>query len=216
LRRKPTGCTEEHVMSTAVASPAKPTTQDQRILLEGVPWARYEQLSACFDDSRALRLTYIDGSLEIMSPVGPTHESRKETLGLLLDAYLGVMGLRFYRRGGFTLKVPDRAGGEPDASYCIGTDKPVPDLVIEVVDTSDALSKLPLYQSLGIAEVWLWRRDRLELHVLDQAEQSSQQSYRLSAASRLLPDLDTELLARHVRMPDQYDAVRAFRRAIGG
>jgi Uma2 family endonuclease len=204
-------------MSTAVALPAEPTaTRDQRILLEGVPWARYEQLAACFEDSRALRLTYIDGSLEIMSPVGPTHETRKETLGLLLDAYLGVMDLRFYRRGGFTLKVPSRAGGEPDASYCIGTDKPVPDLVIEVVDTSDALSKLPLYQSLGIPEVWLWRRERLELHVLDQAEQPSQCSYRLSAASRLLPDLDPELLARHVRMPDQYDAVRAFRRAIGG
>jgi Uma2 family endonuclease len=204
-------------MSTAVAPPAEPTTtQDQRILLEGVPWARYEQLSACFDDSRALRLTYIDGSLEIMSPVGPTHETRKKSLCYLLEAYLDAMGIRFYGRGGFTLTQPGRAGGEPDDSYCIGTDKPLPDLVIEVVDTSDALSKLPLYQSLGIAEVWLWRRDRLELHVLDQAEQSSQQSYRLSAASRLLPDLDTELLARHVRMPDQYDAVRAFRRAIGG
>ncbi|WP_058553705.1 Uma2 family endonuclease [Thiohalocapsa sp. ML1] len=204
-------------MSTAVAPPAEPTTtQDQRILLEGVPWARYEQLSACFEGSRALRLTYIDGSLEIMSPVGPTHANWKQTLCYLLQAFLDVNGIRFYGRGGFTLTQPGRAGGEPDASYCIGTDKPVPDLVIEVVDTSDALSKLPLYQSLGIAEVWLWRRERLELHVLDQAEQPSQCSYRLSAASRLLPDLDPDLLARHVRMPDQYDAVRAFRRAIGG
>jgi len=40
--------------------------------------------------------------------------------------------------------------------------------------------------------------------------------YRRSPASRLLPELDVDLLARHVRMPDQYDAVRAFRRAIAG
>jgi len=147
-------------MSTAVAPPAEPAiARAQRILLEGVPWARYEQLSGCFDDSRALRLTYIDGSLEIMSPVGPTHETRKKSLCYLLEAYLDAMGIRFYGRGGFTLTQPGRAGGEPDDSYCIGTDKPLPDLVIEVVDTSDALSKLPLYQSLGIAEVWLWRRD---------------------------------------------------------
>jgi Uma2 family endonuclease len=203
-------------MSTAVALPAEPTaTQDQRILLEGVPWARYEQLSACFEGSRALRLTYIDGSLEIMSPVGPTHENWKQTLCYLLEAFLDVNGIRFYGRGGFTLKQPGRAGGEPDASYCIGTDKPVPDLVIEVVDTSDALSKLPLYQALGIAEVWLWRRDRLEIHVLAQTAEPGPRGYRQDTASRLLPALDTELLARHVRMPDQYDAVRAFRRAIG-
>lgn len=203
-------------MSIAVARAADRPQQDQRILLEGVPWARYEQLSAWFEDSRALRLTYIDGSLEIMSPVGPTHENWKQTLCYLLEAFLDVNGIRFYGRGGFTLTQPGRAGGEPDASYCIGDDKPVPDLVIEVVDTSDALSKLPLYQSLGIAEVWLWRRDRLELHVLDPAENPDRRGYRLSTTSRLLPDLDPELLARHVGMPDQYDAVRAFRRAIGG
>ena len=203
-------------MSTAVATPADTRPEEQRILLEGIPWERYERLSACFEDSRALRLTYIDGSLEIMSPVGPNHENWKQTLCYLLETFLDVNGIRFYGRGGFTLKQPGRAGGEPDASYCIGTDKPVPDLVIEVVDTSDALSKLPLYQSLGIPEVWLWRRERLEIQVLSTADAATNAGYQPSARSGLLPDLDPELLARHVRLPDQYDAVRAFRRAIGG
>jgi Uma2 family endonuclease len=184
----------------------------QRILLEGVPWERYEQLSACFPDSRAPRITYVDGSLEIMSPVGPDHENWKETICYLLEAYLDIKTIRFYGRGAFTLTEPGRAGGEPDASFCIGTDKPVPDLVVEVVDTSDALSKLPLYGALNIPEVWLWRRGALEIHVLDQA----QGTYGRSPASRLLPELDVELLAKHVRMPDQYDAVRAFRQAIAG
>jgi Uma2 family endonuclease len=186
----------------------------QRILLEGVPWARYEQLSACFPNSRALRITYIDGSLEIMSPVGPRHENWKEAICLLLAAYFETKRIRFYSRGGFTLKEPERAGGEPDASYCIGTDKSVPDLVVEVVDTSDALSKLPLYAAVGVPEVWLWRRQQLEIHVLEDADAQSARAYRRSATSRLLPGLDVELLAAHVRMPDQYDAVRAFRGAI--
>jgi Uma2 family endonuclease len=186
----------------------------QRILLEGVPWARYEQLSACFPDSRAPRITYIDGSLEIMSPVGPTREHWKITICYLLEAYLGAKGIRFYGRGGFTLKDTGRAGGEPDASYCIGTDKPEPDLVVEVVDTSDALSKLPLYGALGIPEVWLWRREELEIYVLDKLDVQSDSGYRLSDRSGLLPELDVELLAAQVRTPDQYDAVRAFRQAI--
>ncbi|NBC12028.1 MAG: Uma2 family endonuclease, partial [Gammaproteobacteria bacterium] len=90
------------------------------------------------------------------------------------------------------------------------------DLVVEVVDTSDALSKLPLYGALGIPEVWLWRREQLEIYVLDQLDVQSDSGYRLSDRSGLLPELDVELLAAHVRMPDQYDAVRAFRRSIAG
>jgi Uma2 family endonuclease len=182
----------------------------QRILLEGVPWERYERLLACSPGSRSPRLTFVDGSLEIMSPVGPDHERWKATLCLLLEAYLDAQGIRFYSRGGFTLKQRGLAGGEPDASYCFGVDKSVPDLVVEVVDTSDPLSKLPLYRALGVAEVWLWRRAALEVQVLE----PSAGDYRPSAASRLLPGLNVQLLATHVRMPDQYDAVRAFRRAL--
>ncbi|WP_295392850.1 Uma2 family endonuclease [uncultured Thiodictyon sp.] len=195
-------------MPTVIAPPAVADHAAQRILLEGIPWQRFEQLSACFEDSRAVRLTYLDGSLEIMSPVGPEHETRKRSISYLLDAYLTTKGIRFYGRGGFTLKQPERAAGEPDESYCIGSDKPLPDLVIEVVITHEALSKLPLYQGLRIPEVWLWRNSDLEVHVLEP------DGYRRATRSRLLPDLDLALLAAHARMPDQYDAVQAFRRAI--
>jgi len=199
-------------MTTVIDPPdAKATagaSEEQRILLEGISWERFEQLSACFQDTRSVRLTYVDGRLEIVSPVGQEHENRKQSISYLLEAYLDLKGIRFYGRGGFTLKKPERAAGEPDESYCIGTDKPIPDLVVEVVVTSDALSKLPLYQALAIPEVWIWRRDDLEVYCLEG------DSYRRSPGSRLLPDLDIELLAAHARMPDQYDAVRAFRRAI--
>ncbi len=199
-------------MTTVTESPtteaAPAADEEQRILLEGISWDRFEQLSACFQDTRSVRLTYLDGRLEIVSPVGAEHEKRKQLISYLLETYLDLRGMRFYGRGGFTLKKPERAAGEPDESYCIGSDKPLPDLVVEVVVTSDALSKLPLYQALGIPEVWIWRKDELEVYCLDQGV------YRRSPSSSLLPDLDIPLLAAHARMPDQYDAVRAFRRAI--
>ena len=78
--------------------------------MEGLPWERYEQLAACFADTRAVRLSYIDGSLEIRSPIGEEHERVKSNLGVLLEAYFDIRGMRFYRRGGFTLKQPGRAG----------------------------------------------------------------------------------------------------------
>ncbi|HIK45941.1 MAG TPA: hypothetical protein IGR64_13825 [Leptolyngbyaceae cyanobacterium M65_K2018_010] len=43
--------------------------------------------------------------------------------------------------GSTTLKKPERqAGGEPDESYCIGTDKEFPDLAIEVIVTSGSIN----------------------------------------------------------------------------
>ncbi len=65
---------------------ARPRGEERRVLVEAVPWARYEQLGACFGDRRAVRLTDIDGSLEIMSPVGEEHERIKSRLGVLLEA----------------------------------------------------------------------------------------------------------------------------------
>lgn len=195
-------------MSAIIDTTGPPRTEERRVLIEDVTWQRYEQLCTCFGDTRAVRITFIDGSLEIMSPIGEQHERIKSNLGVLLEAYLDVVGIRFYRRGGFTLKQPGVAAGEPDESYCIDTDKAVPDLVIEVVFSSEALSKLPLYRETGVAEVWIWQHERLDIHCLEG------RTYREGPRSKLLPTLDTALLARFVTMPDQYDAVQAFRKAL--
>lgn len=196
------------VLHSAEAEAPDGAVEEQRILIEGIPWERFEQVSRCFQDTRSVRLTYLDGRLEIVSPVGEAHENRKKAISRLLETYLDLKGIRFYGRGGFTLRNPERAAGEPDESYCIGSDKPIPDLVLEVVVTRDALSKLPLYRALAIPEVWIWRQDDLEVYCLDA------DGYRRSTNSRLLPDLDIRLFAAHARMSDQHDAVHAFRRAM--
>jgi Uma2 family endonuclease len=195
-------------MPTSVETPVALNTQERHVLLEGISWQRFEQISACFEDSRAVRLTYIAGDLEIMSPIGEQHEALKSNLSILLESYLELKSVRFYRRGGFTLREPGLSAGEPDESYCIGSNKLIPDLVIEVVVTNPVLSKLPLYRAKQIPEVWIWEQDALRIWTLEEG------NYRESRVSGLFPTLDVEIFMRHVRMPDQYDAVRAFRRII--
>jgi Uma2 family endonuclease len=71
-----------------------------------------------------------------MSPIGDRHEYVKTTMGYLLEAYMREKGIRFYGRGGFTLEAPGYASGTPDESYCIGSNKETPDIVIEIIVTS--------------------------------------------------------------------------------
>lgn len=48
---------------------------------------------------------------------------------------------RFYGRGGFTLEELGYASGTPDESYCIGSNKETPDIVIEIIVTSGTINR---------------------------------------------------------------------------
>lgn len=58
-------------------------------------------------NNREVRLTYLSGVMEIMSPIGGEHEYVKSTLGLLLEAYMREKGIRFYKLGGSPWKRRD-------------------------------------------------------------------------------------------------------------
>lgn len=65
----------------------KPTTPNSTyVLLYDVSWEQLEQLDVTLAGTGA-RLTYLDGVLEIMSPLSDDHEDAKSTLSLLLEAY---------------------------------------------------------------------------------------------------------------------------------
>ncbi|MEM9220092.1 MAG: Uma2 family endonuclease [Cyanobacteria bacterium P01_F01_bin.150] len=89
-----------------------------------------------------------------------------------------------------------KAGSEPDESYCIGSNKEIPDLVIEVIVTSGGINRLALYQRLGVSEVWFWQDNSLSLYSLrpDALEQYAETfGYEKISVSELLPDLDIDL-----------------------
>ncbi len=187
---------------------------ESRILLRGISWETYEQLS---EDNPGLRLTYLDGELEVMS-TSSNHELDKTMLGRLVEAYSEERDLVFNGLGNTTYKdKAKRLGLEPDECYVL---RPIsddddelperPDLAIEVVYTHYRIDKLAVYRGLGVPEVWIWRRGRIAVHVLAEA------GYEPRDRSALLPDMDLALLASFVRRRDQVQAVKDYRRALRG
>jgi Uma2 family endonuclease len=101
------------------------------------------------------------------------------------------------------------AGAEPDQSWCIGEEKRFPDLVLEIALSSGGLPKLEIYGRLGIPEVWLWRKKRLEVFCLTREGQ-----YESLRSSRLLPGLDLTLLQKCVGISDWLKAMDTFHRGL--
>ena len=178
------------------------------VLLYDVSWKQLEQLDINLAGTGA-RLTYLDGILEIMSPLSDEHEDSKKTLAMLVEVYMRSKNIRFYSRGSATLgKRESKTRREPDESYNLGTKKSIPDLILEITVTSGGINKLEIYKRLGIPEVWFWEDGLISVYCLEAGE------YQKVARSTLLPDLDLELLAKHSRMGDQFDAVNEYSQVI--
>jgi Uma2 family endonuclease len=182
---------------------------EQRLLLEGVSWQQYELLLATLgDDFPALRLSYLEGSLEIMT-TSPLHEELKSTIRMLLEAFFQTFGIRYHCIGSATFrKVTKQRGLEPDECYCLGQKKEFPDLAIEIVLTSALVDKLEIYRGLGVTEVWVWEAGQFRIYHL------REDGYEQLSSSELLPNCNVELLASHVKPEEQFDAVMTFREQL--
>lgn len=172
-------------------------------LIHNVSWAQLEEIDRALEDW-GIRLAYLDGTLEIM-PLSEEHEDYKSTLALLLEAYMRARSIRFYKRGSATLGDQELgARKEPDESYSIGTRKPYPDLILEVVITSGGVNVLEGYRRMGVREVWFWEDGVLDFYLL------RSEGYEKTNRSELLPDLPIDTFLKYVSYHDQYDAVTDF------
>lgn len=183
---------------------------DQHVILYGKTWQDYETLLTVRGDRAGVRLYYLKGAIELMSP-SRSHEAIKTTLARLLEAYCDERGLELSGYGSWTLRsAPKERGAEPDECYMVGAiDKDAPDLAIEVVWSHGGLDKLEIYRGLGVAEVWVWdREDGLRIFAL------GDEGYTPGERSRLLPELDPAWLASFLDRPTQSQAVRALRAAM--
>jgi len=194
------------------AEPRRPPDRiDQRVTLHGVRWQDYEALLTIRGESNGPRLTYLDGELELMSP-SFDHETLKTTLGRLIETYADEGGLDLIGCGSWTVRKEGEArGAEADECYVLGpiqAQPEVPDLAVEVVWTSGGIDKLEVYRGLGVPEVWFWQDGGLRIYLLAGGE------YRPSPRSRVLPDLDPDLIVRFMSYPSQTQAVRGLREAM--
>src|SRR5690606_32467302 len=119
--------------------------EDHYVRLYGVNWADYLRLLEVRGDRSVPRLTYLKGTLEIMSP-SHTHERIKSFIGRLVDTWCLERGVEFTPFGSWTLKSKkNERGAEADECYIFGSNpaaKSRPDLAIEVIWTSGGIDKL--------------------------------------------------------------------------
>jgi Uma2 family endonuclease len=185
------------------------TDADHIVVLHDVSWDDYERLLEMRGEHSAPRISYLEGEVEIMSP-SKDHELIKSFIGCLLEAWCTDRGIDFTSIGSWTLKRKEkRSGAEPDECYIFGTEKrTVPHLAIEVEWTERGIDKLAIYEKLGVEEVWFWRKGVIEVYVLTDGE------FEGSQRSRLLPDLDLELLTSMLDRETTSQALRDFRKAL--
>jgi Uma2 family endonuclease len=90
------------------------------VCLHDIAWEDYETLLAIRGERAGLRITFLKGELELMSP-SVTHEGWKIRLGRLLEAWAEDRGVELEGFGSWTVKSQAvERGAEPDECYLIG------------------------------------------------------------------------------------------------
>lgn len=180
---------------------------DQRVVLHGVEWKTYRALRELIDRP-GVRMTYLTGALEIMSP-SRKHEILKKQIARFVELFALERDVPLFGYGSSTLREElEERGIEPDECWAIGRalgDDEPPDLAVEVVLTSGGLNKLEVYRGLRVREVWFWFQGRIEVYEL------KDDRYVQRTDSRFIPGLDLAELATLVEAADQHTALKAFR-----
>ena len=183
---------------------------EERLVYGGMGWKNYLALDKVLgDDCPGPRLYYLDGDVEIMS-TSDEHERLKTWIADLVGDYLFDSDMDAIRRGQATMRILKDVGAEPDDAWCIGAEKKWPDIVLEIALTSGGLPKLEIYRRFRVPEVWMWRRGRIEIHVL----RAGAAGYELASSSPLLPGLKIATLERCLRLKSWLQARKAFRKSL--
>lgn len=195
----------------------------QAIILNGVKWQTFKALMADVGDSRAWRIAYDQGVLEIRMPL-QEHEQPKIMLAYFVTTIADLLEIETMELGALLLEREDlRRAIEPDTCFYIQNESlvrskivdlqtdPPPDLAIESDYTSSSLDKFTIYASLGVPELWRYRKQTLEVyHLLNgQYEPSAN-----SLAFPFLPIAEVPEIIKQTKTIGQRAAVRLFRARI--
>ena len=184
------------------------------VVLRRVPFEVFDRL--CQEPAnRHVRMTYFDGTLELMSPILFEHENWSEILGMIVRALAiehrlpckGSGSATFRRAGEAVLK---GSGKQPDRSYYLANaprffgkkvidmsaGDPPPDLWIEVDHRGSSKGRLPIYAALRVPEVWRFRVKNQALTFLGLTEDATYKPLERSLSfPTLTPALVREALA---------------------
>lgn len=194
-----------------------------QVLLKDISWQQFETLLDELGESRAARLSYSNGLLEIMVPL-PEHEKDKEIIGELVRILLDELQLDFEPLGSTTFKNEQMIQAvEADTCFyiqnyeaVIGKNRidlmvdPPPDLAIEIDITSR--TEFDNYRLLGVPELWRYTRRGLQINLL------REENYVESNSSLNFPGIPIiELVNRAVQQNNSVgrsQAIREFKRWV--
>src|SRR5579871_5667825 len=139
----------------------------QRLLLREVGWHDYLQLGRILCDRPALRLTFDQGTLEIVV-ASTEHEFYKTRLGRLIEILAEEFKRPIEPRGNMTFQSEELARGlEGDNCWWIEhahrirgkltwdpVVDPPPDLLLEIEISRTALARMPIYAAMKVPQVW--------------------------------------------------------------
>jgi len=193
----------------------------QTVRLHDVSWHDFEAILEELGEHRATRLTYNQGTLEIMTPL-PEHERAKVIIGDLVKILLDALQMDWECFGSTTFKREDMAQGiEPDDSFYIqnqalmrGRHKvdlmidPPPDLAIEVDVTSK--TQLTTYKALGVLELWRYENRRLQIYVLREGKYRVESTYSPTFSNLTITEIIPQFIERS-KTEGTSPTLRAFR-----
>ncbi|MBV5260607.1 Uma2 family endonuclease [Synechococcus moorigangaii CMS01] len=191
-----------------------------RVLLSNISWQQFENILRDLGGTRASRVAYCDGTLEIMTPL-PEHELYKEAIGDAIKDCADELEIDYESLGSTTWRKPAaKAGLEPDncfyfqneplirgqLDYDLSKDPP-PDLALEIELTSRSLERFPIYSRLGVPEIWSYEDGKITIYLLDRGK------YRVSETSLALPQISVTKMMALIE-ENRPLGRRAIRRAI--
>ena len=196
------------------------------LVIPDVSWAEYEALLAELGDDYAVRVSYDEGRLEIVTP-SAKHDKVKEFILRLVSVLATELGTNLETFGSTTFKQKAlKKGAEPDtcfyvehAALVIGRDEldlgvdPPPDVVVEVDVSHGSLRKMTFYAQIGVPELWRYDGRRAVMYRL------SGTAYQETPASLAFPSLTAETLTDLIRQIDtegQQTVLEAFRKSLRG
>ncbi|MBW4619906.1 MAG: Uma2 family endonuclease [Cyanosarcina radialis HA8281-LM2] len=208
---------------TTPPTPAAQGLVAGRVLLTGVSWETFKALMADLGEDRACRIAYDGGLLEIRMPL-EEHEEPKGLIESFIETIADELEIEVRKLGALTLKREDLTRAiEPDTCFYIQNEArvrgkkinlpndPPPDLVLESDYTNSSLNKFTIYASLGVPELWRYRRKTLEVYQLLEG------NYELSDRSLAFPFLPVVEVPNFIEQSQnigQRSAVRSFRARI--
>jgi Uma2 family endonuclease len=196
-------------------------SQRSVVSLQPVTWQTYQALLSDLGDHRSARLSYDRGTLEIKMP-SKLHELVNRLLERIITTLTEELELNVVSLGStrFDQESADQ-GVEPDSCFYIENADRVdpmdaqppqdfpPDLVVEVDITSSSRSRLPIYQAMGVPEIWCYNRDSLMILRWDAA------GYQTCETSKIFPWLSAAMLSDWVaqgrRSSNQNVLIKAVR-----